>query len=83
MNLWHRPRRRAENIGKIAAGGLDREVILVGHKAIGCNLQVKRFDRLPDGLEEDLIVLIVPEDQIALIWDIKHCIEMERPPGLR
>ena len=51
--------------GKIAVGGLDQEVIVAGHKAIGCNSKVKGFDGFPDGLEEDLIVLVVPEDQLA------------------
>ena len=51
--------------GKIAVGSLNQEVIVVGHEAIGCDPKVKGLAGFLNSLEEDLVVPVVPEDQLA------------------
>ena len=48
--------------GKIGVWGLDQEVIVVGQKTIGGDPKMPEFTGLLHGLEEDFVILCVPEN---------------------
>ena len=49
--------------GKIGVWGLNQEVIVVGQETIGGDPKMPEFTGLLDGLEEDLVILWVPENR--------------------
>lgn len=52
-----------EASGKITVGGLNQEVIVVGHETIGGDPKMPEFAGLLNGLEEDLVILCVPKNR--------------------
>lgn len=53
--------------GQIAVRGLDEEVVMVGHEAVGMADPVISFAGVLEGIEEVLAVLIVLEDGFLLV----------------
>jgi hypothetical protein len=55
----------SETSGKIAIGGLNQEVIMIGHEAIGGDAEMPGFASFADSLQECFIIASVPEDSFS------------------
>ena len=60
--------------GKITVGGLDKEVIMVGHEAVGVADPVVALIDVLEGVQEVLAVMVILEDGLLFVATGCHMI---------
>ena len=64
--------------GKVPVGGLDQEMVVVGHEAISSNPQAPESAGFLNGLEKGRVILWVSEDQFPPSSSIQDMIPSTR-----
>ena len=61
--------------GKVAVGGLDEKMVMVGHEAVGMTDPVVAFVDVLDGIQEVLAVGVILENGLLLVSAGGHMID--------